>query len=305
MDANRNGVLEPNEVPEERRGMLRYMAGRMGVDPEKPISLDKVRESMARRDREREEGRDSDPSSSEPEPLVPGFGEEQELPRVPAFGERVEYASLFASASQQALANVEPEAASRIRRGVDAMFYRFDRNRNGVLEEDESAGMRIAEGADGNNDGKITKDELTVRLAEFSGRRSSESERERSDSGDSDDSDSGHSNHRRSYRFRRASELLPPGLPDWFASHDANGDGQVAMAEYSSSWSDSEVREFNRYDLNHDGLITPRECLGAPTEPGGFAAAEGAPPGAESSGADDRPSGDSKDEGGSSAWWLQ
>jgi hypothetical protein len=60
-----------------------------------------------------------------------------------------------------------------------------------------------------------------------------------------------------------AAERLPKELPLDFARRDANSDGQVAMAEYSASWSDSIAREFNQFDLNQDGFITPKECLKA------------------------------------------
>ena len=312
MDANRNGMLEPNEVPEERRGMLRYLAGRMGVDPGKPIPLDNIGERMRRRDRDEEGG--SGKSSDEPEPLVPGFGEEQELARVPAFGERVEYALLDSSASQAALSKLDPERASRIRGFADSMFARYDRNQNGVLDKEEWESSRFAQGADRNDDGKVTKDELTAQMAEFSGRRSRESDGGSSEADNSRDSDSGNSNGRRSYRFRRAPERLPPGLPDWFAQYDVNGDGQVAMVEYSTSWSDSKVQEFLRYDLNHDGLITPRECLGAPSTTGELAgtgdrpAGPGGPPagpGGPPSGPGAKPPAGSEQEGGTTPWWLQ
>lgn len=65
---------------------------------------------------------------------------------------------------------------------------------------------------------------------------------------------------RRTYRFTPASEKLPTGLPSWFKSQDKNGDGQVAMSEYSRSWSKSTVAKFRGYDLNDDGVITAKEA---------------------------------------------
>jgi hypothetical protein len=52
-------------------------------------------------------------------------------------------------------------------------------------------------------------------------------------------------------------------MPEWFARDDADGDGQVAMNEFSVSWTDAVLAEFNQFDVNRDGLITPRECLAA------------------------------------------
>ncbi|MEO8499228.1 MAG: hypothetical protein ABI614_29535, partial [Planctomycetota bacterium] len=68
---------------------------------------------------------------------------------------------------------------------------------------------------------------------------------------------------RKSYKVKTVTERLPKGLPDWFARSDANADGQVAMAEFATSWSDSVVKEFGQFDLNHDGVITPNEALDA------------------------------------------
>ncbi|MCS7305135.1 MAG: EF-hand domain-containing protein [Thermoguttaceae bacterium] len=64
-------------------------------------------------------------------------------------------------------------------------------------------------------------------------------------------------------RFLTPLERLPKGIPDWFIQKDADGDGQVSMAEFASEWTDAKAAEFQKYDLNNDGLITPQECLRA------------------------------------------
>jgi hypothetical protein len=66
---------------------------------------------------------------------------------------------------------------------------------------------------------------------------------------------------RKPVRFLRPHERLPKGLPDWFKAKDTNGDGQISMAEFAAEWTPATEAEFLRYDLNHDGLITPDECL--------------------------------------------
>lgn len=58
-------------------------------------------------------------------------------------------------------------------------------------------------------------------------------------------------------------ERLPEGLPDWYARDDANADGQVTMAEFSSSWSEIVVADFYQFDRNRDGVITPQEAVKA------------------------------------------
>ena len=65
---------------------------------------------------------------------------------------------------------------------------------------------------------------------------------------------------RHSYRFSKATDKLPSGLPPWFTSRDTNKDGQVSMSEYSRSVSQSMVSEFRRYDTNDDGIITAKEA---------------------------------------------
>lgn len=81
---------------------------------------------------------------------------------------------------------------------------------------------------------------------------------------------------KKSYRIRTSAERLADisGLPGWFARLDANGDGQVSMAEYSASWNEQTAADFVQFDLNQDGIVTPEECARA-TEAG---AVQGAPP---------------------------
>jgi hypothetical protein len=81
-----------------------------------------------------------------------------------------------------------------------------------------------------------------------------------SDSSD-ESSDSPKRTGPKSGRFLTAKERLPKGLPEWFGEKDANGDGQVDMTEYARRWTPNLVEEFNRYDLNRDGVVTAAECL--------------------------------------------
>jgi subtilisin-like proprotein convertase family protein/Ca2+-binding EF-hand superfamily protein len=62
---------------------------------------------------------------------------------------------------------------------------------------------------------------------------------------------------------------LPLDLPEWFRQRDANADGQVTMAEFSQEWTEEKVVEFERYDPNQDGIVTPEECVGANVVPQG------------------------------------
>lgn len=58
-------------------------------------------------------------------------------------------------------------------------------------------------------------------------------------------------------------EGLDKGLPDWFVRNDLNEDGQISMSEFSSTWDESVLADFEKFDLNGDGVITAEECLAA------------------------------------------
>ena len=65
------------------------------------------------------------------------------------------------------------------------------------------------------------------------------------------------------YSFRKERESVR-GLPRWWESKDRDVDGQVSMGEYlaKSEARDrlSDLNEFERFDLNGDGIITPAEA---------------------------------------------
>ncbi len=118
--------------------------------------------------------------------------------------------------------------------GIDRRTYelagivisKHDRNRNGRLDgsERQQAGENfIAADADGN--AEITREELARWLG----------------------------------RATRRSTAPAEGVPTWFYARDANDDGQVAMAEFATEWDDETAADFQSYDKNGDGVITPRE----------------------------------------------
>ena len=73
----------------------------------------------------------------------------------------------------------------------------------------------------------------------------------------------------KAYRFLTPSERLPEGLPVSFTSKDRDGDGQLSMAEFASTWTNGTVSEFSRWDVNGDGFATAAECLAAEKSGGG------------------------------------
>ena len=69
--------------------------------------------------------------------------------------------------------------------------------------------------------------------------------------------------NRRSFRFLTPHERLPMEIPHWYRQKDANQDGQVQMWEFGTdgAWTEALVVEFNEFDADRDGIITPKECL--------------------------------------------
>lgn len=329
MDANGDGVLQPSEVPEDRRRMLGFLASRMGADPNGPIDIGRAREAITRRMSSRDdERRDADEqresrSAKEVEPLVPAFGVEQELPSVPEFGERVETQPAEQSggssrdsdrrrrgrSSRSSSGDRGGETEERMRRYAEYTLRRYDTNRSGRLEREEWGQLPIDPSpADRNGDGVLTAEEMGSALAQRMRSRFGGSDSTASGGSDTGGSGSTNGNGRRSYRFRTSVERLPGGLPPWFKDFDRNEDGQIAMAEYSQYWTDADARRFERYDLNGDGVITPRECLngGAAGEEGtALGGAPGAPPGAPPGAAPPRgaPPASSTGQSESKGWW--
>ncbi len=265
-DANKDGVIDPSEVPEDRRRFLGFIGSRMGVDFSKAVVIDKLRDKVS----EEFGGK----KKKEPEPLVPGFGVPQEEGTVLAFGQRPAEATSAAgrSSSRGGSGGEQDERAQGF---AEMMMRRYDRDGNGVLERDkgEWEGVRgDPNEIDRNHDGRIDRDEMVARVASYmggnrGGDQGDDRGGDRGDRGGGRDRDQGadgkegSKESRKSYRFLSATERLPEGLPSWFSERDGNKDGQVTMAEYSSSWDDSKAREYLRYDLNDDGIVTPGECL--------------------------------------------
>lgn len=287
----------------------------MGVDFSKPVKIDKLREKAA-------EEFGGKKKKKEPEPLVPGFGVPQEETTVLAFGVRPpepETSSSGRGNSRHSGDNRQDnDQVARAQGFADMMMRRYDRNGSGALEKDEWGELRgDPNEMDRNHDGKIDREELLARVSSYMN-RSPEGERGRdSREGDNRDKKSQEqTSDRKSYRFLSPTERLPEGLPDWFHQFDANKDGQVTMAEYSSSWTDSKAREFSRFDLNDDGCVTPHECLQAiktpeveapksegpapsPTPSGPSPGGPGGPPPASQSKPEEK-----KDSGSAKPWWM-
>jgi Ca2+-binding EF-hand superfamily protein len=186
-----------------------------------------------------------------------------------------------------------------------SLVKQYDKNGDNMLQPEEQKELRgRAAASDLNHDGVITIDELVANLssnapattsttASTSGSGSSSSSSSDSDSHhhhDGDDkkktdndtskrvlygsaggaaSGTKDGDKRHSYRFTPAAERTAEQLPSRFKAMDKNGDGQVDMSEFSRTWSKSTAEEFERYDLDGDGVITVKEATQKSSAKGG------------------------------------
>jgi len=343
VDANHNGIIEPEEIENDFRARY-YMPNMLrdaGLDPTKPIPIDKIKPVLEARyagrmsppgttppgsttpapatpgvtdhSKDKDKKKEKDKAAAAPAPLVPGFVATNDLPKLPAFGEPLAMATGPAPPPAEVikdpkLEKLKPDDSDeKIRRYAESLLRQYDENKDGILQKEEWSKMRgEPEKADTNKDGLVTLDELFERLKKLTHEGDRKDERRddrrpdgsqgggppgwgggppgggpgggwgrdnrdpRADSKDprSDSKDprkggstSSSTGKTAGKRLLTATERLPDGLPSWFARADADGDGQITMAEFSATWNDSKVSEFLKYDLNGDGVITPNEVL--------------------------------------------
>ena len=119
-----------------------------------------------------------------------------------------------------------------------ALFERLDTNHDGVVDRTEVQAFRnkIFDRIDANHDGYISSDEAEAarqrwrQRAEAAGRKLPESTGEST------------------------------GTGAWIAKLDKDGDQRVSRAEFAAAGGD---RLFQRFDRNHDGVISRDEMTGA------------------------------------------
>lgn len=266
LDTNGNGVLDPDE----QQGSASFLISRLqqvdsSIKPGRAIPLSKITEGFEKM----REQRDSDNSGRvdprraadealEPELLVPGFGLETDPPApLLGFGPAAEMMDVVITEDDKR------EAEERMRR--------YDRDRDGFLSRQEVS--RLSGNPmdfDRNRDGKLSITELTVRYArrregEEEARASNERQRERFEEETVEIPDV--FNGRKSYR-PVSTRKLPDGLPGFFTDKDANGDGQLTMAEFSNDWNEDVIADFFASDFNRDGIITADEAIRGVEESG-------------------------------------
>jgi hypothetical protein len=190
-----------------------------------------------------------------------------------------------AGPSNHARGAVTPKILRHAQRIVD----RHDRNRDGRLNADEWKSLPGNPGAaDVDADGRLSVEEIAQRIADFGhhrtirlmppdlaaerpatanvlperGNRMEPSIVRPRENGDAT------TDSPRSRRYVRAKTNDAGAAPAWFDERDADGDGQLTLAEYAPKAGKVEVGEFTKFDRDSDGVVTMTEiALSAKAQP--------------------------------------
>jgi hypothetical protein len=268
LDTNGDGVIDENDSLDTESGphLLQQTFLRLGLEPRLPVTIDALQQALAvhyQIPSVSPSGRTAEATAPNvpPTPSVPavaGFGTLREAARAPVAAPASDEPTPDEPSPPAAFDNAALE--SKLHELAAALMKQFDLDGDGVLDRDEwpSASRWGAFSEIGRtHTDYVTFDEISLHLRDRYSR-----EPFPLSSGDAD-SASDRPSARKSHRFLSPHERWPKDLPDWFRNKDLDGDGQVSMAEFSTTWTATEEQEFARYDLNHDGLITPAECLKA------------------------------------------
>jgi hypothetical protein len=277
LDRNGNGMIDADEAEAGPGQFLQRMLRRGGTEPQFPIPISQLQQTLADSFRTRNAGPSGDQSPGGAPPTAPGGP-----PKVMGFGDANKPAAPAAASGAEpkptpppqtpaspATAIAEAPADLRIPALVATIIQQSDKDGDGKL----ARGEWITPGKWGTFDEAnrsggdfVTSDELIVHLIDLLRRGQLSGELGNSAGAPEASAVEAASTStsppaRKSGRFLTSAERLPKGLPDWFTAKDADGDGQIAMAEFARQWSPDRVAEFDRYDRNHDGVITAAECL--------------------------------------------
>ncbi len=246
LDENEDGLLQPGEITDRVRPFLTRKAQEAGLDLSQPVKLKDVYAALRSDSRSRESSASTERSSrgtrSQSEPLVPGFGEPDDRPK--PFGFDVLPDSPLASTRP-----IEQRYEKRVIEYVDRILYRYDKNKNGQLDQEEWNGVRWSSPppteSDLNHDGILSRVEFCERVAQrWGSQKPSSSPSSKSPSGFGRQSGSSSSSSGDSSRVRRYAEGL-------LRQYDANKNGVLEKDEWQK------MRGYSRNsDANGDGILT-------------------------------------------------
>lgn len=217
MDQNGNGVLEDNEVSDRARGFLDRMKEGAGYTDKGPINIEKLTAAMKK---QREAGDGG---------TVPGFGEDPGLEKAKGFDAPPPLGDLA----------LENKFDQKTIDSVNSMLERYDKDKNGFLDNYEWSGARWRtppEGSDLNKDGKLDRLELAKRVSGFSSEPKQEgSEGGSRESGDGDDIKKNAKSMMYQYDKDKSGYLEKS---EWFksdlADYDKNKDGKISSDELAA-----------------------------------------------------------------------
>jgi Ca2+-binding EF-hand superfamily protein len=152
---------------------------------------------------------------------------------------------------------------------VERMFKRYDRDGDGLLNQEEIGGTKALKNEwqkwDADKDTKINWDEYRTYMKSREQQAQEKKDSRPEKSGDSaKPASSGGvdviviNEYIRPENWRAGK--LPDNLPDWFKEYDINKDGQVAHHEWLKKSTDP-ISKFFGMDKNDDGLLTPDEVI--------------------------------------------
>ncbi len=169
----------------------------------------------------------------------------------------------------------------KITRYAHTILKKYDSNQNGQIDHEEWSKMPVSPAeADINQDKVITLNEIAFRIANYGRsirirlRLVSEnivaippSEEEKADrlsdenSDEDDNKEPAPVKRRRDTKFYVSKSRLPSNLPAAFVNRDNDGDGQLTLREFAENPSKTQIRQFQKLDLNRDGLVTAKEFV--------------------------------------------
>ncbi|MGD0898930.1 MAG: hypothetical protein ABR915_13915 [Thermoguttaceae bacterium] len=290
LDTNKNGMIDAEEVSGGRGRFIEGMLSRAGIEPKYPIPISTIRDAMTKSFQARlaqpgggPSGGPGGPAGVAPAPALPGFGDAAKAPPVAGFIAAAAPGPVSgfgpptagpppgpgAPGATPGLPSAAPRPADsptdpRFRALAVSIIQKNDKNGDGKLDRGEwpaQDGLGTFDEANRFGGNFVTVEELTIHLADLQRRGVLPSSLAAGLSPAGASGPATGPQKPRSGRFLTPAERLPKGLPEWFLAKDVGGRGQITMAEFASEWTPEAAAEFDRYDLNHDGIITAAEVL--------------------------------------------
>ena len=161
IDANGNGVIEPNEAQGRAGEFVSRMARDAGMQPGQPLPISRLTGSGSGDNRSRDNGQNNDNKQKQPQ--------DDEYPTVPRFGdETIAGFGLSPLTLAGKIVDLEKKYDRRTIENVERTLDRYDKNKNGILDHSEWSAVQWRSDprdSDLDKDGILTKAEMVERFA--------------------------------------------------------------------------------------------------------------------------------------------